>query len=584
MTGTINKWRMPNFSQSAIKILKDGNILQIGETTDEMILRVIDTVFDIEEIFGTTLKEIEILKSEFAEFMACKLVTLGSPTLTNAGRKHQFALSSCVAIPVDLREPFEQIKPLIEEYYSQNMGSGFNFSNLIDPTQMIRLLNQHAIEETSTKNYDRYIGNMGNLDIDHPQIIDFIGMKSKEKGIRHFNLSVNVDEIFMNALFEGKPFILKSGVSIDPEEIWCSIITSAWKCGDPGMLFLDRFNLDNPTPHLGKFATTAPCAEVGLAPGESCVFGYINLGEFHLETIGGSSVVDFDKLEKVVRSTTRVLDNCLEVSLKYYPSSVSKIIMGGKRKIGVGVCGFADLLIKMGISYGSKESVSLLKNILSTISFFSKKESYELAKKRGSFSGFFLSKYSLEKNFLSKKYSQIENSRIEINQWRKLELDITLENSLRNATTTALPPSGRSALILDASTSIEPLFSLNNLSGEINTSILKYIKSIIKDPFELNKVLNHISLTGSCNGIDLPTSISSVVRSAIEISPEDQIRMIASTVNCIDEGASKTINLPNNATQDDVSKIFILAWNSGLKAISIYRDGSLLSQPEKLSK
>lgn len=583
MIRTITGLKTPKFSHSAIQILKNGNILQEGETTDEMTLRVLNAVFDIEKIFNTASKEIDYLKSEFAGYLADKLVILGSPTLTNAGRNHQAALSSCVAIPVDLRDPLEQIKPLIEQYYFQNMGSGFNFSKLNDPSQMVRLLNQHAADETTAKKYDRYIGNMGNLDIDHPNVLEFIGLKSRENGIRHFNLSVNVNEIFMNTLFKDEPFTLKSGSKIKPKEIWSSIVKSAWQCGDPGILFLDRFNEDNPTPHLGDFTTTAPCAEVGLAPGESCVFGYINLGQFHRITKEGFSFFDFDLLERVVPSTTRVLDNCLEASLDYYPSTESKMVMGGKRKIGVGVCGFADLLVKMGIPYASDEAVRLLQDILTTISFTSKKESFKLAKQRGSFSGYFLSRYVTEPNFLSKKYMKIAGSRIHIDDWRHLENEIKSHNSLRNATTTALPPSGRSALIVDASTSIEPHFSLKGLSGEIHASIIQYVKFIIKNPIEASRILEHISRSGSCRGIELPSNISTVVKPAIEISPEEQLRIVASTVNCIDEGASKTVNLPYNATHEDVSKIFIMAWNLGLKAISIYRDGSHLSQPERLS-
>lgn len=572
--------RRPKFSYEAITVLRNGNILSQDESTDSMIDRVIKSVFDVENQFDTCPRKIVEMKIEFADYLADKLVILGSPTLTNAGRNKNSALSSCVAIPVDLNQPFEFIKPIIEDYYKQNMGSGFNFSKLNDPAQMVRLLNKHAIEETSAKKYDRYIGNMGNLDIDHPKVNEFITLKSKEKGIRHFNLSVNVTKDFMDSVLEGKPYTLKGGKQVDAGDIWESVVNSAWKSGDPGILFLERFNEDNPTPLLGNFTTTAPCAEVGLAPGESCVFGYINVGQFFNKKKQNN--FDFSLLEKVVPLTTRVLDNCLEVSLNKYPTEASKIVMGGKRKIGIGICGFADLLVKMNIPYGSDNAIQVLQNILTTISYFSKLESYQLAKKRGTFSGFRTSKYQVEPNFLTRKYGKNLNSRISVKQWKELERSICKESCLRNATTTSLPPTGRSALIVDASTSIEPHFSLKTFSGKIRDCVIYNINSQIGDKEEASRILSILEEKGTCKGLKLPNRVSKTLRKATEISPEEHLQMLAATINCVDEGASKTVNLPKDAKPKDVSEVFIKAWNYGLKAISIYRDGSHLSQPENL--
>lgn len=571
-----------NFSIEAIRVLKHGNILKENETVEELIDRVMTSVFEIESKFNTPTHEIELLKSEFKEYFIEKLVTLGSPTLTNAGRNDSMALSSCVAIPVDLREPFEVIEPLIEEYYYQNMGSGFNLSQADDPVRTILAINEHAIKRTKSESYFRYIGNMGNLDITHPKILEFVSLKTRNKDILHLNLSVNVTSDFINALRSEKSYRLSNGEIIDARLVWENIIHSAWDCGDPGLLFMDRFNADNPTPELGKFTTTAPCAEVGLAPGESCVFAYINLSKFCRKEDYSNLKFDFALLEKVVPLTTRALDNCLEISLQNYPSPVSKKIMSGKRKVGIGVCGFSDLLIKMDIPYASNESIQLLQDILVTISYFSKKESVILGKKRGSFGGILHSRYIMEENYLTSKYEKLQGSRIPISKWHGLDVEIKNNMDLRNSTTTALPPSGRSALILDASNSIEPLFSFVGADGQLRESVLSYLNDMIKTS-EKEIIISSLLSSGSAQRLALPFHVANVLKRAIELTPDEQLKVVAAALSCLDEGASKTVNLRNSASIEDVSKTFFSAWDLGLKAISIYRDGSKFSQPETLS-
>jgi ribonucleoside-diphosphate reductase alpha chain len=576
---------VPPFSQAAIEVLRKGRIIDEYESPDDMVERVVHTILNVETWFGTDSRVISSLKYEFADYMARKLVTLGSPTLSNAGRHNDMALSSCIAIPVDLRRSFEAIRPLIEAYYEQNMGSGFDLSEVEDPAAVVEILNRHAALETVRGKYDRYIGNMANLDVDHPKARNFALMKATRSGIRHFNLSLNVSDASMDAFSSRKPLVLKDGSITGSYGLWSDIVQSAWKCGDPGLLFMDRFNAENPTPTVGAYVTTAPCAEVGLSPGESCIFGYVNLGNFLRKAASGRQEFDYDLLHGVVTLLTRVLDNALEASLPKYPSPKSRTVMHAKRKIGIGICGFADLLIRLRLPYGSPEARDLLQNILISISFYSKWASMELARQRGSFPAFPVSRYMTEKHFLSGKYIALEGLRISPSDWQQLEGHIKKSGRLRHASTTALPPSGRSALILDASTSLEPWFSLFDNHGRLKPELSTYVAGQYPEPDEAARILSEIVRYGTCQlpGV-VHNSISQVVKSATEIAPRDHLAVVAAATRCVDEAASKTINLPRDASPDIVADIFFQAWKLGLKAISVYRDGSTEAQPEDFRK
>lgn len=553
---------LPAFSDHAIRVMREGNIIGPTESPTDMVIRVLKAVFAIESQFNTPAGVVEKLRTEFSALMADKVVTLGSPTLTNAGRHLEMPLSSCVAVPIDLTREFDKIKPVIEDYYHHNMGSGFNFSEVENPVKILLQLHEHAAEETRLAKHDRYIGNMGNLDVDHPRILEFVRLKQRIKGLRHFNLSVNVNTAFMDAVTVGLPFTDKNGQPMDARAIWDAMCESAWDCGDPGILFLDRINRDNPTPLLGSYGTTAPCAEVGLAKGESCVFGYINTGRLVTTNAYGVKEMDFPKLERVTALLTRVLDNTLEVSLGKYSMPESKHIMSAKRKIGIGLCGFAELLIGLDIPYDSPEATTLLQNILITISYHSKIASMELARDRGSFSHLFLSRYMETPGFLAQKYGHLEGLRVSPADWQQLDEAIRCTGLLRNAQTSALPPSGRSALIVDASNSIEPLFSLNGPNGELNPFVRTYLDEV--DARRIHQ-------------------LKQVLVKATEISPAAHLEMVAKAIACIDEGASKTINLNQDARQQDIHDIFMQAWNKGLKAISIYRDQTISGQPQQIN-
>jgi ribonucleoside-diphosphate reductase alpha chain len=582
----VGRWPVPDFSPAALEVLKAGRIVAPDESAADLVERVVPAVFAAETTFGTPATVREALSAEFADLFARKLVTLGSPTLTNAGRYPDSALSSCVAVPVDLREPFGRVRRLIEAYYAQNMGSGFDLSEVDEPVAVLDRLNRHAAQETATGAYDRYIGNMANLDIDHPRVVAFASTKAERRDVRHFNLSLNVTAAFMEALEEERPFPLRDGTAIDPRRLWETIVRSAWWCGDPGLLFLERFNEDNPTPSLGRYTTTAPCAEVALTPGESCVFGYVNLGGLVRHRGGDRSappVIDDELLRRVVTVTTRVLDNVLEASLARYPARRSADVMGAKRKIGVGVCGFADLLVALRVPYDSPAAARLLEQVLASISFYSKRASVDLAAHRGSFPEFPRSRHA-SGGFLRRKYGALQGLHVGPADWDALDEEIRRRSLLRHASTTALPPSGRSALLLDASTSIEPWFSVLGADGAPKPAVRALVEEACLAPSEARATLEAIALAGTCQVPGrVPDAVRRVVKCAAEVAPRDHLAVVAAATRAVDEAASKTINLPRGAGQDVVDDVFRLAWRSGLKAISVYRDGSLEAQPEPLA-
>lgn len=486
-----------------------------------------------------------------------------------------------MAVPVDLRAPLAAVTPVIESYYEQNMGSGFDLDPVEDPVTVLVALDQHAERLASARVYERYIGNMANLGIDHPKVRDFVALKASGQVLSHFNLSVNVTQRFMDALAADDGFRLRDGTEIRAWELWNEIVDAAWQCGDPGLLFLERYDADNPTPLAGRYVTTAPCAEVALAPGESCVFGYINLAA--LADPRADTGIDYELLREVVGLLTRVLDNALQASLSRYPTTASRAVMEAKRKIGIGVCGFADLLVRLRIPYGSSSAAETLEDLLTLITHESKVASLRLGLRRGSFTAFPGSRYATDENFLSSKYGRIRSATVSAEQWWRLETRIRDRRALRNASTTALPPSGRSALLLDASTSIEPWFSLFDAGGALKADLLAYVRGLDLQPEAESELVRALSRYGTCQLPDLvPSSMRETVRCAAEVSPLAHLRIASVASRCVDEAASKTINLPRGASRGIIRDVFLTAWQSGLKAISVYRDGTVAEQPETL--
>ncbi len=309
--GDKSVFHLPGYDPSTKiqEILRMGNIISEKETPQDLLTRVINTLFLVENQFGTYLKDTKKMAEEFAEYMVEGYVMLGTPTLTNAGR-YNTALSSCVIIPGDFHERTQETEERICSYYRQNMGSGFELQSYNDPVAMLTWINELSARETLTGNYNRYIGNIGILPISHPYIKEFIEIK-RHKDMKHFNISIDVTEEFMRKAEEHMPFMLANGTTVEASVLLDLMAENAWHNGEPGLIFLERMNKDNPVASISRYIGTPPCAEMGLAEGETCHFGYINVSNF-VRDRGNRVNIDFDKLKRVTELLTRVLDNAIE--------------------------------------------------------------------------------------------------------------------------------------------------------------------------------------------------------------------------------------------------------------------------------
>lgn len=539
-----------------MEVLRRGRILAENEEPREMIERVVNSLLDVESVFGTTREEIALLKKEFGELLDGKYCVMSTPVLTNAGRYLDKPLSACTVPKLDFAHPdLHRIGQVVREIHQEGMGTGFSLNDAADPVGLLGYLNRVANESADSGKEDRPVGNMATLSVYHPRILDFIQAKIPHHKANEgdtawkFNLSVDCDEHFFECLEQGDKIQLGDGSLVEARDIFESIVQAAHQCADPGLIFLDRMESDNPTPGVGHYVSTAPCAEVGLAEGESCQFGYINLGMFST----GVGQIDIEKLKHVTRLMTRTLDDALEISIHNYSEVASREIMAQKRKIGIGVCGLADLFVRQGMLYGSAEARSLALDLITLINFESKVASHELAIVRGSCEAMDMTvgnKHLATPPFLEEKYGTLSTRYVQPKDWIDLADKIRSTRQLRNVSTIALPPTGRSALVIDASTGIEPIFSYDD----------QHIPRLLSD-----------------------RDAEAFLQVATSITPEDHLFMVASLQRGVDESISKTVNLPADATVGVVRKLYLEARRVGLKGISIYRDGSKDFQPKALS-
>ncbi|MEI7425234.1 MAG: hypothetical protein WCK10_03895, partial [Candidatus Staskawiczbacteria bacterium] len=314
----------------------------------------------------------------------------------------------------------------------------------------------------------------------------------------------------------------KDGKEISSDDLLEEMAKSIYQSGEPGLVFIDRLNDDNQVPSTGEYKTLAPCGEVGLVEGETCQFSYINLGKFI-----NKGEVNYSELEDAVRASVRLLDDAVDYNISKYADDLSKDVAGKRRKVGLGVCGFADMLNQLEINYSSPEARNIAEDVFSFINYISKEQSVELAKERGSFGSFVGSKYTTEESII-KKYAERETGKVSSEMWLKLDKKIK-KYGIRNCATISIPPTSRSSLIIGASPSIEPHF------------------------YDMLGVL-----------------------------PEDQVLMIESIQKFVDESISKTVNMPEASSIEDIKKIILMSINSNLKGITIYRDKSRKAQPEKI--
>jgi ribonucleoside-diphosphate reductase alpha chain len=543
-------------SVNSLRVLKRRYLLKDEDGN------VLETPFDL---FRRIAKSIALdpgSEEEFLDILTNLEFLPNTPTLMNAGTE-MGQLSACFVIPIEdsLVSIFDAVKSMALIQQSGG-GTGFSFTHLRPKGDIVKSTKGVAsgpvsfmrVFDTTTEiikqGGKRRGANMGILKVDHPDIIEFITAKTKEGFLTNFNISVAVDDKFMDAVkAEGDHELInpRNGEVVKKmkaRDIWNLIMTMAWRTGDPGVIFIDEINRHNPTPELGKMESTNPCGEVPLLPFESC-----NLGSINLARMINKGLTDWEKLEKTINVGVRFLDNVIDINK--YPLPQIEEITRANRKIGLGVMGFADMLVQLGIPYDSDEAIKNAEEIMRFIMEKSHCASQKLAEERGVFPNFQGSIY---------------------------------ERPMRNATTTTVAPTGTISIIAGCSSGIEPLFAVsyvrNVLEGTKLIEVNPYFEAIAKERgFYSEELMMKIAKTGTLTDIDeIPDDVKRVFVTAFDITPEWHVRMQAAFQKHCDNAVSKTINFPNNVDIKDIEKAFMLAYELKCKGITIYRYGSKTQQ------
>ena len=554
-------------------LLKDENN-EVIETPNEMFIRVAKALAKPEKSYGLDDVGVKQIENLFYQSMASLEFLPNSPTLMNAGTGAG-TLSACFVLP--LTDSMEGImKAAHDAAMVQKFGGGTGFSlseirptgtpiatthgKACGPIAVLKLLS--SVSTLVTQGGKRDGANMAVMDVHHPNILDFIECKTIEGQIHNFNISVGASDEFMEAVKNGTEYSLyvKSDPAdensekvvagkLDAREVFAKIVHGAWLNGEPGMIFLDEVNRNSPVKHVGMITATNPCGEQPLLPNESCNLGSIDVAKF-VKDSDGKVEIDWTKLSKTIRLTTRFLDNVIDGN-KYAIPEIEEMNLG-TRKLGLGVMGFADLLVKLGISYDSDEGVEIGRKIMAFFKEESDNESRDLAIERGPFP-----------------------------KWTGSDMEKRGEEPLRNACRLTVAPTGTISMIAGASSGIEPIFSLayrkhNILEGETLFYVDKNFENICRyENIYSEDLMEYLSDGGSLQDrLDVPDNVKNLFHTAADISPTYHVLMQSAFQESTDAGISKTINFPNEATIEDVENAYMLAWETKCKGITVYRSGS----------
>ena len=552
-----------------------------AESPEDLFWRVARNVAAPDRAYGASDRAVEGLAEAFFELMATRVWMPNSPTLMNAGRPLG-QLSACFVLPVDDalsngRSGIYDTLRAMALVHQSGGGTGFSFSRLRPKNDVVRSTMGVASGPVSfMKLYDastdvvkqggtRRGANMGILRVDHPDVLEFISCKDDLTQVTNFNISVAVTDAFMAALEAGTSYDLihpKTGKvmgQLDARDVFRKIIHGAWKTGEPGVFFVDKANYYNPVPHLGAYEATNPCGEQPLLPYDVCNLGSINVGLFVK-----NGDVDWDRLRTAVHLCTHFLDNVIDANK--YPLPEIDDLAKRIRRIGLGIMGWADLLVDLGIPYNSDEGVALGRRLMEFVDEESKVASEKLAEQRGTFAEW-------ERSIWGPDASAARDAKGErIRPMRRL----------RNCNLTTVAPTGTISIISGCSSGIEPLFAvafMRNQAGVLMPDVNEqFVKIAKREGWYSEALVTQIAEAGHIHFDAVPAKWQRVFVTAHDVTPEWHIRMQAAFQDFTDSAISKTCNFPNAATEEDVEQIYRMAFRLRCKGVTVYRDGARENQ------